>query len=66
MQNFWNLLRQGQDFLRSMGIHPLVFVTGVIFLLIFPRVFLLGAALFVCFRAAKKIGFPFKGQKRHR
>ncbi len=64
MHDFKHLLRQGQELLHSLGIHPLVFAAGLLFCLFFPRFFLLGAIALGTVWVLKNIGFrPKKGPK---
>ena len=61
MKQAQNVLRQMQNAVRRLGIHPLVLILGILFCLFFPRFFLL--AVFASFYwVVKNIGFPPHGR----
>ncbi len=46
MNQFEQLLRHIQTFLRALDIHPLSFAAGALFCIFFPRLFLLALAVY--------------------
>lgn len=57
MKQAENLLRQVQNIVRRLGIHPLILILGLLFCLFFPRFFLLAAFGYGIFWVVKNIGF---------
>jgi len=57
MKQAENILRQVQNSVRRLGIHPLILVTGLLFCLFFPRFFLLAAFGYAVYWVVKNIGF---------
>lgn len=68
MKQLAQLLRQGQNVLRSLDIHPLSFAVGALFCIFFPRFFLLAAAAYGVYWLAKNVwcGSTFTGRKSQR
>jgi len=62
MRQVENLLRQVQNVVRRLGIHPLVLALAILFCLFFPRFFLLAAFAYAVFWVIKNIGFPPRGR----
>jgi len=62
MRQAENLLRQVQNVVRRLGIHPLILALGILFCLFFPRFFLLAAFAYAVFWVIKNIGFPSRGR----
>ncbi|MBU4526189.1 MAG: hypothetical protein KUA37_09575 [Desulfomicrobium sp.] len=62
MRQAENLLRQVQNAVRRLGIHPLILALGILFCLFFPRFFLLAAFAYAVFWVIKNIGFPPRGR----
>ncbi|PKN43014.1 MAG: hypothetical protein CVU60_04290 [Deltaproteobacteria bacterium HGW-Deltaproteobacteria-18] len=62
MKQAENFLRQAQNMIRRLDIHPLVLIAGLLFCLFFPRFFLLAAFGFAAYWVVKNIGFPPRGR----
>jgi hypothetical protein len=62
MKQAENLLRQVQNAVRRLGIHPLILALGLLFCLFFPRFFLLAAFAYAAFWVIKNIGFASRGR----
>jgi len=58
MRQAESLLRQVQNTVRRLGIHPLILALGILFCLFFPRQFLLAAFAYAVYWVIKNIGFP--------
>ncbi|MDO9583205.1 MAG: hypothetical protein Q7J24_08835 [Desulfomicrobium sp.] len=63
MRQAENLLRQAQNAVRRLGIHPLILALGILFCLFFPRFFLLAAFAYAAFWVIKNIGFTPRDRK---
>lgn len=61
MRQAENLLRQIQNAVGRLGIHPLILAAGILFCLFFPRFFLLTAFAFAVYWVVKNIGLPSRG-----
>jgi len=62
MKHAQNLLRQMQNAVRRLGIHPLFLIPGILFCLFFPRFFLLTVFVYAFYWVIKNIGFPSHGR----
>ncbi len=62
MKQAENLLRQAQNLIRRLGIHPLILILGLLFCLFFPRFFLLAAFGYAVYWVVKNIGFTRQGR----
>lgn len=62
MRKAQNILRQAQNAVQRLGIHPLILIPGILFCLFFPRFFLLAAFAYAVFWVVKNIGFAPRGR----
>ena len=62
MKQAQNVLRQMQNAVRRLGIHPLVLILGILFCLFFPRFFLLAVFAYAFYWVVKNIGFTPHGR----
>jgi hypothetical protein len=66
MKHAQNVLRQIQNAVRRLGIHPLVLILGMLFCLFFPRFFLLTVFAYAVYWVLKNVGFATRGRTGRR